>query len=251
MAVTLQNPNKVKTPSWLTDTSASDKLNETYGQLGSLFDTSGLQNAANAWRDTSMARYEMGADAMARAAQNRAMLNGGRVGASFAKGGLMLGAMQEGNRMNYDYAKLAAQMASQRANLQGSLAGNIASYGLGRQNLLSGWTQGQQQMNLSAQQSNQSDALERYRLAQQQSQYDSTLEQQNDQFDKTYNLNLQNAAAQRALSALQAMPNQRISYNVYNSGQPMSIHDAENKTRSDQQYNTRMNLLNQIAGGYY
>jgi hypothetical protein len=181
MPVTLTNPNKIQAPSWLTDSSAGNKLNETYGQLGQFYNTQPLQDSFNQYRGGEMARFEMGADAQSNAAKNHAMLSGGRVGANFSKGALMLGAMGQGNDMAYKFSQLAAQMMAQRAQQQGSLAGNIANYGQGQQQMRLGFTQGQQQLGLQAQESNQTAAqraamlaLEQQRLAQQGGQFNQS-----------------------------------------------------------------------------
>ena len=98
-----------------------------YNQIPGLYDTRALQAAAAQYRDSTMRQYESSVDAQAAAAQNRGARNGAEVGSSFTKGQLMLGALAQGDRMNYDYAQMAAQMMGQRAGQQGQTAYNIAN----------------------------------------------------------------------------------------------------------------------------
>lgn len=257
MPVTLQNPNRVATPSWLTDTSSSQQLTDTYNQLPQMFDTSGLKSASDAFNQNFANRAEMGFDAQARGAENRAMLNGGRVGASFAKGGLMLGL--QGNLMqnNLDFAKLAAQMKAQQAGLAGQLAGNIADYGQRQQGMRSDFTQGQQRMRLQAGMANQSTALEQQRLAQQASQFAASQSQQNNQFGQSLDLqkqqlqgNLANDAAQRASLALRLMGPGNFNYSTDMGGTPISATDAQQMYRAQQYQQQRQNLLGTISRGF-
>jgi hypothetical protein len=257
MPVVLKSPNKIAQPGWLSDDSASQGLKDFQGQLGSLFDTSGLQKAASDYNQNFASRAEMGFDAQARAANNRAQLSGGRVGSSFAKGGLMLGL--QGNLMQnqLDYSKLAANMMSQRAGLQGQAAGQLAQYGLGRQGLMSDWTRGQQGMGLQAQMSNQQAALDRARMAQQAAQFTSSQNLQSSQFDRNYDLqqqqsnaSLQDSAARRAAMALQALGPGGFNYSTHQGGIPMSFNDAQNQQRAAQYQQQRQGLIGQMTGGY-
>lgn len=186
MPVTLTNPNRVTMPSWLTDTSASQGLTSLQAQLPQLFDTAPFLKAGQDYNQSFANRAEMGFDAQARAAQNRAMLSGGRVGASFAKGGLMLGLQNNLNAMNLDYAKLAAQMRAQQAGLQYQTAGALADYGQRHQGQLADWTQGQQGMGMEAQRANQSYSLARQQMARQAMQEAARLKQQGSQFDRNF-----------------------------------------------------------------
>jgi hypothetical protein len=244
MPVTLRNPNKIAQPGWLSDDSASQGLKDFQGQLGSMFDTSGLQKAASDYNQNFASRAEMGFDAQARAANNRAQLSGGRVGSSFAKGGLMLGL--QGNLMSnqLDYAKMAANMMSQRAGLQGQAAGQLAQYGLGRQGLMSDWTRGQQGMSMQAQMSKAS-------------QFTSSQNLQSSQFDRNFDLqqqqsnaSLQDSAARRAAMALQALGPGGFNYSTHQGGIPMSFNDAQNQQRAAQYQQQRQGLIGQMTGGY-
>lgn len=252
MPVTLQNPSNVKLPNWLTDQSSSQGLQNFQTQLPQLFDTSGLQQASQAYNQSFANRAEMGFDAQSRAAQNRAMLSGGRVGSSFAKGGLMLGLQQNTNQNNLDYARLAASMMAQRAGLQGQTAGQLADYGQRRQGMLSDFTQGQQRLGLSAQESNQQAAqqaaalaFQNRQLSQQSSQFGQSLDLQRQQL----NMQGQNDAAQRAALALRLMPQNMFNYNVNTAGIPMTAFDAQQQAKSDASIAQRQGYLSRIALG--
>ena len=163
--VTLQSPGSVGKSPWMAAASLQP-LRQFGAQIPGMFDTSGLKSAADQFQSDNMGRMESNADAAARATTNRAIQNGGRVGSDFAKGGMMLGAMRAGNAMQYDYAKLAAQMRSAQAGLMQQNAQGIVSGGLQRASLGNQFTEGQQSLGLRAAMGNQEDATRRAALNQ-------------------------------------------------------------------------------------
>lgn len=258
-AVQLSNPSSIRQPQWLQDNSAGNALQQTYGGLGKYYDTSGLRDSAMAYNQNFANRAEMGFDAQARAAQNQAMRSGGRVGSNFVKGQLMLGLQGNLNSLQSDYSRLAAQMMASQGQQAGQLAGQMASYGLGRQNLMADWTRGQQGLGLQAQGMNQADAraraemaqraaMEQARLAQQGSQFDRTFASDESRFKQQFGLQSKDSAARNAALALQAMGPGGFLANLDNNGMPMSISDAQSLNRANQFTNQRNSYLSQLSG---
>ena len=223
MAATLSGIPK-GIPGYLSQQPGLDQLTNYQQALPGYYDTSAYQQAGQAYNRNFATRAEAGFDAQSRAAQNRAMQSGGRVGSSFAKGGLMLGLGNNLNSMNLDYAKMAAQYKAMQGNAAGQVAGQIANYGQNQQGMISQYDQGNKSRALQAQQLAQQKALAAAQMYQQNQQFGQSLDLQRDQFNfgKTQYANQQNQQqAGRQMAALGPMP---AAY----SGVGMTAQDAMN-----------------------
>lgn len=139
-------------------------------QLGQLFDFDPIQQTGNQFIESNFRGQQASVNAAARAAQNRAMLSGGRVGASFAGASAMLPLYNQKNEMAANLARLQATMNSQRAGLLAQIAQGITGAQLQNRGMLANYGLGQQ------------------RLQQDESQFGRTYDLQRDQFDADQDL---------------------------------------------------------------
>lgn len=94
--------------------------------LGSFFDTSGLQNSFNTMQQGQMSAAKAAAGSAARAATNRAMLSGGQVGSDFARASALQPFFRQQAQQNLDFGQLTSQMKQNQAQLSGNLLSQIA-----------------------------------------------------------------------------------------------------------------------------
>lgn len=208
MATTLSYPAGI--PKYLQQQPGLDQLTNYQQALPGYYDTSGLSKSFETANNAFNQRAEMGFDAQARAANNRAMVAGGRVGSSFAKGALMLGQQANTNDARYKYAQMAAQMQAQLGQQAGQVAGQIADYGQRQQGLVAGFDTSNRNRQLQAKQLAQQKQLALQQMYQQGQQFDKSFGLQQDQFGfqkEQYGNQQRQQAAMRAMQQLGPYPN--------------------------------------------
>jgi hypothetical protein len=211
-------------PDWLPQKAPVGGLQRAQKQLKKFFDFAPIQQAGNAYIDSNFQQQRAATGAAARAAQNRAMLSGGRVGSSFAQASAMLPLYAQKNQQALGLAQLQGQMNSQRAGLNTSLAQSISQQRLGKQNLLADYAMGQQ------------------RLGQDQQQFDERMRLSNDQFG------LQRAQFNAGLAqdAMKMLGPGGFVINRDQAGNPLSGTDRMMQDRMNQYEATRNSLMSQI-----
>lgn len=162
-------------PSWLPTQAPTAALRRARSQLPDLFNFDPIQQTGNQYIQGAFNQQANTAASAARAAQNRAMLSGGRVGASFAQASSMLPLYQQQNEQAFKLAGLQGQMQAQRAGLLAQLAQGISGAQAGNRSLLANYGLGQQRLQQDQNQFNSSQDLQRQylnlaRLRQQQDQ---------------------------------------------------------------------------------
>lgn len=213
-------------PDWMSQKAPIGSLKGAQKKLGKFFNFDPIQQAGNQYINSNFEQQRAATGAAARAAQNRAMLSGGRVGASFAQASAMLPLYNQKNQQALGLAQLQGQMQGQRAGIHANLAQSIAQAKMGQRGLLSDYAMGQQ------------------RLGQDQRQFDSRMQLENQQLGlQRDQLNSQNAA-----NALKLMGPGAFSYNTYNDGTPITQGDREIKGRSDSYQQARMALMGKLGG---
>lgn len=215
-------------PDWLPTRAPVGALKKAQGSLKNLFNFEPIQQAGNAYIDSNFQQQRAATGAAARAAQNRAMLSGGRVGASFAQASAMLPLYNQRNQQALGLAQLHGQMQGQRAGLNTSLAQSIAQSRLGKQGLLSDYALGQQ------------------RLGQDQRQFDERMRLEDEQME------LQRAQfnAMNAQNALKALGPGGFVINRDNAGTPISGTDRLMQGRQNEYEMMRNSILGRIANPY-
>jgi hypothetical protein len=215
-------------PDWMRLQAPVGSLRKAQNQLGSLFDFAPIQQAGNAYIDSNFQQQRAATGAAARAAQNRAMLSGGRVGASFAQASAMLPLYAQRNQQALGLAQLQGQMQGQRAGLNTSLAQSIAQSRLANRGLLSDYAMGQQ------------------RLGQDQRQFDERLRMDQQGLD------LQRAQfnAANAARAMQAMGPGGFVVNRNMAGQPLTPYDQQVEQRRGLYEGQRQQLMGQMMNPY-
>lgn len=172
-------------PSWMGTKAPVGALKDARSQLPGLFDFNPIAQTGNQFIESNFNNASASTAASARAAQNRAMLSGGRVGASFAQGSAMLPLYAQRNQQAFQLAGLQGQMRGQQAGLLTQIAGGITNAKLQNRSLLGNYALGQQ------------------RLQQDESQFGRGLDLQRDQFDWQKEYQGRQLNSQSALRQLQ------------------------------------------------
>jgi len=120
------------------------ELQQTYRQAGNAFNTQGVEDAYNAQRGLNMGEARQATSTMGRAAMNRANRTGGQVASSFAAGSAMLPYFKQDQQMLGDLEDYKMRAATNRLQLQGGLAGQMAGLRQGQQGMLANFYNAQQ-----------------------------------------------------------------------------------------------------------
>lgn len=172
-------------PSWMPTQAPTAALRGARKSLDSLFDFDPIAQTGNQYMQSAFNNQAATVGAASRAAQNRAMLSGGRVGSSYAGASAMLPLYQQRNEQSFKLAGLQGQMNAQRAGLGAQIAQGITSAQLGNRSLLGNYALGQQ------------------RLQQDESQFGRGLDLQRDEFDFQREFQNRQLNSQSALRQLQ------------------------------------------------
>lgn len=146
---TLDFPSQMQAsqfPDWMPQRAPTQQLKGSRRKLGELFDFDPIAQTGNQFLQSQMGQQMATTGAAARAAQNRAMLSGGRVGASFAQASAMLPMYAQQNEQAFKLAGLQGQMNAQRAGLDAQLAQGIAGARGQHTGMMSQYAMGQQRL---------------------------------------------------------------------------------------------------------
>jgi len=120
-------------PAWMQRKAPVGQLRNAMGQIPSLFNTQGIDDAFGNLQSQQMSAAKASAGAAGRAASNRAMLSGGRVGAGFAQASALLPFFRQQAQSQLDVEGLKSQIRQNQAGLQSQLANQIAGFQDARQ----------------------------------------------------------------------------------------------------------------------
>lgn len=174
-------------------------LKQQQNQLGSLFDTSGIENAYNQQigMDMNMGRATAAA-AAARYANTAAQSGASQLGAGFAQSQALLPVFQQANQMRSDLASKQLQARSQQATVGADIAGRIGQLQSAQKSMLADYMGNQQRLFQNQQQFNQDLDYRNRALAQNQSQFNASQSERSREFDVT-------SGQQGMLNRLQAL----------------------------------------------
>jgi hypothetical protein len=233
---------------------AQQQIGDLFGgaqaELGRLFDFAPIQQAGNAYINSNFEQQRAATGAAARAAQNRAMLSGGRVGSSFAQASAMLPLYNQRNQQALGLAQLQGQMRGQQAglssNLTGQQAGLTANLAGQRAGLNTNLAQSIAQSRLANRGLLSDYAMGQQRLGQDQRQFDQRL-----QMDQQ-GLDLQRAQfnAANAARAMQAMGPGGFVINRDRMGNPSTPYDWQQDQRRGLYEGQRQALMGQMLNPY-